>query len=161
MSFVLRVALILPFMGLGSMAWSATPYWWCGLQGEIQANPNHFFTYGRDSWHGEANIECRSLRGKVSKTMNVTFNSLAGGVGTATNVAMKFNLIIWTVIDPDQLKLQSTLFGVSEGSLVHWQFRSEKTEFAGSAWLSPKPMALPSLKQGTLYVRPSGEVTAQ
>lgn len=127
--------------------------WWCSLGGYMSGNANHFFLYGRDAWEGETVMTCRGPTQTQSLAVHVGFFSKQPGVGANALSTLRFNLTIWMTVLPANFIYNTTIPGLVDGSLVHWQAVASDQELAGTAWLAGSGSEN-SLGLGTLIIRP-------
>lgn len=135
---------------------SGNPYaWWCSLNGIMNGDGNHFFLYGRDAWQGQTMMTCRGKSSEQTLAVQVGFFSKQPGAGANALSALRFTMTIWMSTVPTDFIYNSTIPGLLDGSLVHWQAFDSSIEMAGTAWLSSTSPSENSLTLGTLIVRPA------
>lgn len=148
------VILVLALVGMPAGAsLPPTAPWVCDFQSQLAGVASHYLLYGRDSWTGDARLECnRGIEHQI-REVEVTFNSLKDGFGAdqSTRLQMDFNMVAYTALPA--LPVHSVVVNDRVGLPAEWQMQNGTTAAHALITSLDVPGAEKSLKMGTLFIR--------
>jgi hypothetical protein len=126
--------------------------WECRARTTLRGDQVHFFTYGRDAWHGLIHLGCRRSGETIYRTFKLTFNSSVPGFGADTNSLAEIFLRLATDTHPDELQLFALIDTTSQSFDLSWDVTTARTQAVFTVQIA-QSAAKNSLRKGTLFLR--------
>lgn len=127
--------------------------WFCSLSTELKGEHEHFFRYGRDSWTGQAIMNCDSGRRKISKTVEVAFQSTKEGFGADEKSRLQIAVALTSLTEPDSIVETAVGSDPTESGLVLWRIEKIEHEILATVETSNLPGVVRSTSEGKISLR--------
>lgn len=129
----------------------------CSFSANLHGDGVFYMTYGRDSWHGSADLACTSSNGEiVHRPVEINYNATASGVGVTQTSALHIEGNLATASAIPDLNILAHVFnsgGVTGGTQFVWTAESGLSTVTIRV-LDPIPAGVGgSLQEGSLYIR--------